>query len=239
MTTPNSPQEGNHLLNTLSETATQRLAPYLETVSLSQRQLLYQPRELMEYAYFPKQAMVSLLTVMEDGSTVETGLIGKEGVLGISIVLGESISSSQAIVQIPGEAFRIRAESLKAEFQLGSELQRLLLKYLYARYAQVSQSSACNTLHTLEERFARWLLSVQDSVELDELPLTQESIAEMLGVRRSSVTVAAGALQKAGIIRYARGRISILDRNALEASACECYGLVRQTFDLLLNKSAP
>jgi CRP-like cAMP-binding protein len=172
--------------------------------------------------------------MMQNGSTVEVGLVGNDGILGVPIFLADSISIYEANVQIPSSAVRIRADVLKSEFNRGGALQSVLLRYSQALLNQVSQGAACNRLHTLEERLARWLLTVRDRLESDELPLTQEFMSQMLGTRRSGVTVAAITLQQAGTIRYARGKITILNREGLEATSCECYGAVKGEFKRLL-----
>jgi CRP-like cAMP-binding protein len=228
-----SPQSANQLLTALSESEYESLAPHLETVSLRTGQILYESYELIEFVYFPNRAIVSLVAIMEDGATTEVGLIGKEGMVGLPVILGNNSSTSRAIVQIANSAVMLSADILKREFDRGGELQRLLLLYTQGLLTQVSQTAACNRQHVIEERLARWLLSVQDRIERDEFFLTQEMIAYMLGVRRSGVTVAANILQKAGMINYSRGRIHIRDRQALEATACECYRLVNQEFQRL------
>lgn len=219
----------------LSDTEFQNLAPHLELVSLSRSQVLYQPGEAITYVYFPHQAVVSLLSTMEDGSTIEVGLVGREGMAGIPVIMGGNITNHQAFVQVPGDAMRLKAEVLKAEFNRGSQLQILLLRYIQALLAQISQSVACNRFHTVEQRLARWILLVQDSTTSNQLPLTQEFLAQMLGTRRSSVTVAAGTLSQAGMISYSRGCITVLDREALEVTSCECYKVIKDTFAQSLN----
>ncbi|MEO1342189.1 MAG: Crp/Fnr family transcriptional regulator, partial [Cyanobacteria bacterium J06635_13] len=203
-------------------------------VHLTGGEILLEPHEPIEKIYFPQRAMISLVSIMMDGSTTEIGLIGNEGMIGLPAILGGDSTTSRTIVQVSGTALEISAEIIKQEFQRGERLQQLLLLYTQALLTQVSQSAACNRQHNIEERLARWLLSVQDCILQDELPLTQEFIANMLGTRRSGVTVAAGILQQAGIIRYSRGRITILDQEALEATACECYQLVQNEFMRLL-----
>jgi CRP-like cAMP-binding protein len=224
----------NQLLAALPRLEYQRLAPHLQPVSLSVGQILHEPGETIREVYFPNRAMISLVSMMEDGSTTEIGLVGNEGMVGLPVFLGGKFTTSLAIVQISDGAMKLDAEVLKEEFHRGGELQRRLLLYTQALLTQVSQSAACNRQHTIEERLARWLLSVQDRVQKDELPLTQEFIANMLGIRRSGVTVAATTLQRAGMIRYSRGKITILDQENLEATACECYRLVQSEFIRLL-----
>lgn len=224
----------NCLLAALPTEDYQRLSSHLETVELSLHQILYEQGEPIEYVYFPEQAIVSLVTVMEDGTTMEVSLIGKEGMVGIAAILGGYTTTTQAIVQVAARALRMSANALRTEFNRGGALQKLLLRYTQFLLAQVSQTAICNRLHPLEERFARWLLLVQDSIQSDELPLTQEFVAQMLGVRRSGITVAAGTLRQSGIIYYTRGRITVLNRRKLEATACECYRAIQNEYDVLL-----
>ena len=213
------------------------MAPYLEEVYLSSDRVLLEPGEPIREVYFPSSVTVSLVSIMSDGSTTEIGLVGNEGMVGLSVVLGSDRSPSRSIVQISGTALKLPARILKQQFQEGKSLQRLFLLYTQALLTQMSQSAACNRQHSIEKRLARWLLSVQDRVRSKDLPLTQESIANMLGTRRSAVTVAAGTLQKAGVIRYNRGKIIIVDRPSLEAAACECYSLIRNEYLRLLGSS--
>lgn len=224
----------NQLLRTLSSSAYSRLAPHLQTCNLDSSQIIYEANETIEFAYFPNRAMISLVSIMEDGATTEIGLIGNEGMVGLPIILGSPRSSSRAIVQVPGDSVKIGAKILQEAFKTSEELQNLLLLYTQAFLTQVSQTAACNRQHNIEERLARWLLSVHDCVLEDELPLTQEFVANMLGVRRSGVTIAANTLQNAGMIKYRRGRITILDHQALEATSCECYKVVQSEFIRLL-----
>lgn len=231
---PTARTAGNHLLAVLTEEVYQRLKPALEIVPLPQRQILYHPGEPMTEAYFPHQGMVSLVAVMAEEAKIDVGLIGSEGLVGLSPLLGDEITAYECIVQVEGNASRISMERLKAEWNRQGELQKLLLCYVQARLLQVSQWAACNRLHTLEERFAHWLLSVQDCVGTDHFCLTQEFIAEMLGTRRSGVTVAAGVLRQAGILDYQRGEITIRDRQGLAAVACECYKVTQRNFERLL-----
>jgi CRP-like cAMP-binding protein len=224
----------NQLLSALSTEKYQRLIPYLELVKLPLRQVLHEPGEKIEYVFFPTDAMISLVSIMQDGSTVEVSLVGKEGMVGIPVILGGNSTITQAVVQIAGSALRMQANVFKVEFDRGGELQFLLLCYIQALFTQVSQSAACNRLHSVEERLARWLLTVQDCLQTSEFPMTQEYIAQMLGSRRSGVTVAAGTLQQAGIISYRRGKIKILNQEDLENTACECYGIIKAETSRLL-----
>lgn len=223
----------NQLLAFLPQDEYQHLVPHLERVSLSLGQVLYEPGEMIEYVYFPKQAAVSLVSLLENGSTTEVGMVGKEGIVGYPVFLGGSSTTHRAIVQIAGTAVKINAKVLKTEFSRGGVLQKLLLLYIQALLTQISQTAVCNRHHSLEERLVRWLLTAQDCVPSKELCLTQEFIANMLGTRRPGVTVAAGRLQQAGIISYSRGKIIVLKREALEEAACECYGTVKREFNRL------
>lgn len=236
MSVPKDPLQPikNRLLAALPDEEYERLVPHLEPVSLPLNQVLYELGVPIEYVYFPQQGIVSLLSVLEDGSTVEAGLVGNDGMVGLPIILGGNKTSNRAFVQVAGNGMRMKAEQLRSEFKRGGVLQSLLLRYTQALLTQVSQGVACNRLHTIEERLARWLLTVQDRVESDQFPLTQEFIAQMLGTRRSGVTVAAGTLSKAGTIRYSRGKITILNQGDLEAISCECYGIIKAEFGRLL-----
>ena len=224
----------NRLLAALPAEDYQRLASHLEFVELSLHQVLYEQGEPIEYVYFPDRAIVSLVTVMEDGTTMEVSLVGQEGMVGIPAILGGYTTTTQAIVQVADRALRMSANALRTEFNRGGALQKLLLHYTQFLLAQVSQTAICNRLHPLEARFARWLLLVQDSIQSNELPLTQEFVAQMLGVRRSGITVAAGTLRQSGIIYYTRGRITVLNRQSLEATACECYRVIQKEYNVLL-----
>jgi CRP-like cAMP-binding protein len=227
-------QPTNSLLAVLPSEIYQELAPHLEEISLVAKEVLYEPGEVIQYAYFPIRSTLSLVTVLENGATVETGLVGHEGMLGIPILLGLPVSSCRAVVQIAGRAFRIEAAQLKMAFDLGGILQHRLLRYIQARLTQASQNAACSNQHPLEARLCRWLLSVQDSAQSQALAVTQETIAEMLGVRRSSVTVSARTLQQAGMIDYKRGRITIVNPEALEARSCECYSIIQRQFSWVM-----
>jgi len=225
----------NRLLAALPASEYERLAPHLQLVSLSLNQVLYEPNGPIKYVYFPNHSMVSLVSIMEDGSTIEVGLVGSEGMVGVPVILGGNITTTKAFVQVSGSALRMDADLLKSEFNRGGQLQILLLRYTQALLTQVSQSVACNRFHTIEERLARWMLLVGDAVKSDEFMLTQEFISQMLGTRRSGVTVAAGTLSQAGMLRYSRGKITILNREALQATSCECYGVIKDEFTRLLS----
>ncbi|MBD1875027.1 Crp/Fnr family transcriptional regulator [Nodosilinea sp. FACHB-131] len=224
----------NHLLAVLPAEVYERLAPHLELVSLTNYQSIYDFDEPISSVYFPHDSLISLVTSMEDGSTIEVSLVGRQGMAGILAILGGKTKSHRAYVQIPGQAMRTSAATLKAEFDRGGPLQTTLLRYCQALFSQAAQSIACNRFHSTEQRLARWLLLVRDCVQSDTFLLTQEFIGEMLGVPRSSVTVAAGNLSQPGIIRYTRGQVTILDGKALENCSCECYGAIRSEFTQLL-----
>ncbi|MBE9044823.1 Crp/Fnr family transcriptional regulator [Pleurocapsales cyanobacterium LEGE 10410] len=218
----------NRLLLALSDTEYQRLEPYVASVDLPLGMVLYEALEEIDTIYFPCDGLISLVSTLENGATTEIGLIGATGMVGLPVILGSGRSNHRAIVQVAGNVTKISAVILKQEFDRGGELQKILHRYIETRLNEVAQLAVCNCHHTIEERLARWLLTVQDLIQSDELPLTQEFIGNMLGVRRSSVTVSAGILQQAGLIRYSRGKITVLDRSNLEQTACECYELLRK-----------
>ncbi len=220
----------NRLLAKLPEIEYRRLEPYLSFASLSMGEICYEAAEKIDTVYFPDTALISLVSTLSDGFTSEVSLVGCTGMIGLPAVLGSGYTQHRAIVQVPGSTVKISALILKQEFDKGGELQKLLLGYVEDRLNEVAQLSICNRYHSIEERMARWLLMVQDLLQSDELPLTQEFIGQMLGVRRPGVTLTAGAFQRSGLIRYSRGRITILDREALEDIACECYQLFHQHF---------
>ncbi len=220
----------NRLLAALPEVEYQRLEPHLTSVSLPIGKVFYEASERIETVYFPKKALISLVSTLSNGSTTEISLVGGTGMIGLPVIFGNNYSHSRAIVQMADGAMKISALVLKREFDRGGELQKRLLIYADTRLKEVAQLAVCNRHHTIEERLARWLLTVRDLTQSNELPLTQEFIGDMLGVRRSGVTIAAGTLQKAGLIRYSRGTINILDNQALEDSACECYQLFHDNF---------
>lgn len=220
----------NRILAALPAREYQRLEPYLMPVSLDNGTVLYHADEPIDTVYFPDKAIISLVTTLETGITTEIGIVGRTGMVGLPVILGSGRSYNQAMVQLPNGVTKISAKVVKKEFDRGEELQRLLLLYTEARLKEVSQLVVCNRHHTIEERLARWLLMVQDLIQSNELALTQEFMGNMLGVRRSGVTIAAGVLQRAGMIRYARGKITILDRKALKDTACECYEVFHENY---------
>lgn len=213
----------------------ERLLPDLETVSMTLKQAIYRPNEPIEYVYFPNTGVISLLILMEDGSAVEVGTVGNEGMGGLPLFLGAERIPGLAISQVPGEAMRMKADVFKREVTPGSPLHYTLQRYTQTLFNQISQTAACNRLHSVEERCCRWLLMTHDRVGKNDFPLTQEFLSEMLGVRRASVSVVAATLQRAGFIRYSRGKITILDREGLESASCECYKIVKAEFERLLD----
>ncbi|HEX8749373.1 MAG TPA: Crp/Fnr family transcriptional regulator [Pyrinomonadaceae bacterium] len=229
------PPPQNKILAALPGKEYQRMLPRMTPVSLSTGETLYAIEDSIKHVYFPNQAVVSLVTHMEEGTSVEVGLIGSEGMVGLSVVMGDDVSQNHAIVQIADGAMRMTAAALRAELKRGGRLQSLLLRYSLILLKQVSQTAACNRNHNMGERLARWLLLCQDRVGGSELRLTQELLAQMLGTRRSRVSEAAIILQRAGLIRYSRGIISILDREGLEEFVCECYRAVKAELDRLLS----
>jgi len=221
------PKTTNDILSALPEDEYQRLLPSFRPVTLSLGQVVHESDERLEFIYFPITSILSLVYTTENGRTAEIGVIGNDGMLGVALVLGGNTMPHHAITQIAGRAIAVRANVVQNEFRLGNHLQHLILRYIQSLFTQVSQTAVCNRLHSMEQRLSRWLLLCQDRTRSTELQLTQELISQMLGGRRESVTVAAGHLQDAGIIQYARGHIRILDRGRLEAASCECYGVLR------------
>jgi CRP-like cAMP-binding protein len=230
---PNFPIK-NRLLAALPDEDYQRLVPDLEFVELPLRQTLYEAEEPIKHVYFVNEGITSIVYIMEDGSTLEVGMVGNEGMVGIPVFLGGGMTTTTAFVQIAGSAMRMKAVRLKAEFDLGGALQKHLLLYTQSLLTQISHAAVCNRVNRVEQRLARWLLTVADLTQSNEFPLTQEFIAHMLGVRRSGVTVAAGILSQAGMIRYSRGRITILNREDLEAISGENYTVIKRELSRLL-----
>jgi CRP-like cAMP-binding protein len=227
----------NRLLASLSREVQTQLLPKFNHVSLSRNQSLYVAEQPIDAVFFIESGMVSMVAQLEDGVQAEVGIIGCEGMVGTPLMHGVDASFTDAFMQIAGTALRMAASTFRQELAANEEFRMLLLRYGEACQAQISQTAACNGRHGLEQRLARWLLMAHDRVKDDELPLTQEFLAMMLGVHRPSITVTAGILQRAGLIRYASGRITILDRPSLEASSCECYGAVRQRVERLWGRS--
>lgn len=220
----------NRLLTALPENEYRRLEPYLTFASLPMGEICYEASEKIDTVYFPNTALISLVSTLSDGFTTEVSLVGCAGMVGLPVILGSGYSQHRAIVQVPGSISKVSALILKHEFEKGGELQKLLLGYVENRINEIAQLSICNRHHNIEQRMARWLLMVQDFVQSDEIPLTQEFIGQMLGVRRPAVTLTAGVFQRSGSIRYSRGKITIVDRQALEEVACECYQLFHKHF---------
>ena len=223
-------RSANRLLAALPASEYLRLEPYLSRVSLAAGTVFYEASEKIETVYFPNTALVSLVSTLKDGSTTEIAIVGGTGMVGLEVILGSSLSTNRAIVQISDSAIKISAIVLKQEFDRGGVLQQVLLSYTATRLSETAQLAVCNRHHTIEERLARWLLIVRDLTQSNKLPLTQEFISNMLGVNRSGVTIAAGILQRAGIISYSRGIITIIDSEMLESVACECYQLYYNHF---------
>ena len=228
----------NTLLASLPEDVWQRLLPELETVELPLGHVIYESGVALSHVYFPTTAIVSLLYVLENGSSAEIALVGNEGLVGISLIMGGESTPSRAVVQSAGVALRLNAHAIQQEFGRGGMVLTMLLRYTQALITQMSQTAVCNRLHSLDQQLCRWLLLSLDRLQTNELLMTQELIANMLGVRREGVTESAMKLQRAGLIRYTRGHIVVLDRPALEHRACECYAVVKQECDRLLPRPA-
>jgi len=224
----------NHLLDALPASDLGRIASHLELIPMNLGDVLYESGAKLRHVYFPTTCIISLLYVMEDGASVEIAILGNEGILGISLFMGGNTTPSRAIVQSAGHAFRLTADLLRDEFERYGPTMHLLLRYTQALITQMAQTAVCNRHHSVDQQLCRWLLLSLDRLSSNELSMTQELIANMLGVRREGVTEAAGKLQGAGLIHYHRGRITVLDRLGLEARSCECYQVVKAEFDRLL-----
>ncbi|MDP2075220.1 Crp/Fnr family transcriptional regulator [Hydrogenophaga sp.] len=233
MTQPDSPLQ-NQLLASLPEAEWERWKPQLELVDLPLGKVLHESGGVMTHVYFPTNAIVSLLYVLENGASAEIAVVGHEGVVGIAIFMGGGSTPSRAVVQSAGMGYRLRAEAIRGEFERAGPVMHLMLRYTQALITQMSQTAVCNRHHSLDQQLCRWLLLSLDRLPGNELVMTQELIANMLGVRREGVTEAALKLQAAGLIRYARGHISVLDRPGLEHRTCECYRVVKMEYDRLL-----
>ena len=232
---PKPPDPGkNHLLTALPADAFGRLITHLEPVSMPLGSSIYESGSQLQHVYFPTTSIVSLLYVLENGASAEIAIVGNEGIVGIALFMGGDTTPSRAVVQSAGEGYRVSAAILKGEFHRGGQLMQLLLRYTQALITQMCQTAVCNRHHSVEQQLCRWLLLSLDRLSSIELVMTQELIANMLGVRREGVTEAAGNLQRAGLIRYSRGRITVLDRPGVERSVCECYAVVKKEFDRLL-----
>ena len=234
MPTTHSPSQ-NHLLAALPQAEFARVSPHLELVPMPLGEALYESGSRLQHVYFPTTSIVSLLYVLEDGASAEIAVVGNEGILGISLFMGGETTPSRAVVQSAGYAYRLKAQVLKQEFNRAGPMLHLLLRYTQALITQMTQTAVCNRHHSVDQQLCRWLLLSIDRLPSDELVMTQELIANMLGVRREGVTEAAGKLQRAGLIRYRRGRIDVLDRPGLERAVCECYAVVKREFDRLIS----
>ncbi|MBF2025826.1 MAG: Crp/Fnr family transcriptional regulator [Oscillatoriales cyanobacterium C42_A2020_001] len=225
----------NRILAALPIAEYDQLLPYLTITQLTSDTVLYKPEELISAVYFPTTAVISIVGSTQEGSSTEIGMIGSEGMVGLPAFFGVAIHPYQVICQLPGEALKLPVEILRDALTYSSSLYRILLRYSYAYLVQLAQSAICNRFHPLEERLCRWLLVAQDRARRDQLQFTQEFLAQMIGARRVAVGLTANTLQSAGLIRYHRGQITILDRSGLEGSACECYQVVRKEFDAFLD----
>ncbi|QKR82766.1 Crp/Fnr family transcriptional regulator [Pseudomonas aeruginosa] len=233
MTNDVSPLQ-NHLLAALTQEIQERLIPHLERVTLPLGKVLYESGDALRHVYFPTDAIVSLLYVMEDGASAEISVVGNEGLIGVAVFMGGESTPSRAIVQSAGHAYRLPGQKLKDEFNRHGEMLQLMLRYTQALITQMAQTAVCNRHHSIDQQLCRWLLLSLDRLPSNQLSMTQELIANMLGVRREGVTEAAGKLQKLGVIKYSRGHITVLDRPQLEALCCECYAVVKRATDRLL-----
>jgi CRP-like cAMP-binding protein len=238
MSTPHTPQQ-NHLLAALPAAEFQHFAPHLELVPMPLGEALYESGGRLHHVYFPTTSIVSLLYVMVDGSSAEIAVVGNEGILGISLFMGGETTPSRAVVQSAGYGYRLRSQLLKQAFDRGGPVMHLLLRYTQALITQMAQTAVCNRHHSVEQQLCRWLLLSLDRLSSNELAMTQELMANMLGVRREGVTLAAGKLQEQGVIRYSRGHITVLDRPRLEQEVCECYAVVKKEVDRLLSDYSP
>jgi CRP-like cAMP-binding protein len=231
----NTPESrNNHLLAALPTAEWERWLPQLERVEMPLGQVLYESGTTLSHVYFPLTAIVSLLYVMENGASAEIAVVGNEGIVGISLFMGGESTPSRAVVQSAGHGVRLKAQTMKDEFNRAGPVLHLLLRYTQALITQMAQTAVCNRHHSLDQQLCRWLLLSMDRLQGNDLVMTQELIANMLGVRREGVTEAALSLQKVGLIRYARGHISVLDRAGLEQRTCECYAVVKKEYDRLL-----
>ncbi len=224
----------NHLLGALDESEREHLFSHLELVPMRLGEVIYESGSPLEHVYFPTNCIISLLYVMEDGASAEIAIVGCEGMVGVALFMGGESTPSRAVVQSAGHAYRLSGKLVKEEFIRAGAMQHLLLRYTQALLTQMAQTAVCNRHHSVDQQLCRWLLLSLDRLASNDLTMTQELIANMLGVRREGVTEAAGKLQAAGLIRYSRGHISVLDRPRLEARVCECYAVVKKEFDRLL-----
>lgn len=226
----------NHLLAALPEDEFARVKSKLEPISSKLGEVLYESGDKMDYAYFPTTAIISMLYVMENGSTAEIGVVGNDGLVGNALFMGGNTTTSRAIIQSAGENFRMSAKDIKAEFALGGMFQQMLLRFTQALMTQISQTAVCNRLHSVEQQLCRWLLLSHDRLNSDVLTMTHDLISNMLGVRREGVTLAAQKLAKKKLIKNIRGTIEVIDRQGLEEAACECYEVVNDEYNRLLGR---
>jgi CRP-like cAMP-binding protein len=227
------PQQ-NHILDALPQPERERLFPYLKLVGLPLGKALYESGDMLRHIYFPTDAIISLLYVLKDGASAEIAVVGNDGAIGVALFMGGETTTNRAIVQSAGSAYQMTGARLKEEFERHGELLHVLLRYTQALITQMAQTAVCNRHHSVDQQLCRWLLLSLDRLSSDTLTMTQELIANMLGVRREGVTEAAGKLQKVGVIKYSRGQITVLDRPRLEQLCCECYGVVKTETDRLL-----
>ena len=238
MTGSHDPRQ-NYLLAALTAPERERLYPHLQLVQMPLGKVLYESGDVLRHVYFPIDSIVSLLYVLADGASAEISVVGNEGLIGIALFMGGETTPSRAIVQSAGHAYRLIGQQLKEEFHRSGQMQLLLLRYTQALITQMAQTAVCNRHHSVDQQLCRWLLLSLDRLSSNQLTMTQELIANMLGVRREGVTEAAGTLHKLGVIRYARGQITVLDRPKLEALCCECYAVVKKESDRLLPHPTP
>jgi CRP-like cAMP-binding protein len=229
MTQP--PRPANQILSALPHEEFERLRPKLREVTFKLGDVIYAPEEPIEAVYFINSGIVSWLAALENGNTVEAAVIGSEGLAGVSVLLGAQSTPNQALTQAEVSALQISSKDLTTEFRKNGELNRIVLRFVHSMFTQVAQTAACNRLHTLDQRLARWLLMTHDRTDGDAFPVTQDFLSHMLGVRRAGVSVAATSLRQMGLIEYRRGNIHVLDRKGLEALSCECYGIVKQEYE--------
>lgn len=234
MPTPAHQPQQNHLFAALPNVARERVFPHLELVEMPLGRVIYESGDHLQHVFFPTDSIISLLYVMEDGASAEIAVVGYEGMVGIALFMGGETTPNRAVVQSAGHAYRLSGSLLKKEFARSGSMQMLLLRYTQALLTQMAQTAVCNRHHSVEQQLCRWLLMSLDRVGSNVLTMTQELIANMLGVRREGVTEAAGHLQERGLIKYSRGRIEVLDRPRLEEATCECYEVVKREFDRLL-----
>ena len=232
---PESDPRDNHILGALPNEERDRLFPHLSFVSMPLGKVLYESGETLKHIYFPTDSIVSLLYVMKDGASAEIAVVGNEGAIGVALFMGGETTPSRAIVQSAGSAYRLEGKRLKVEFNRHGQMLHVLLRYTQSLITQMAQTAVCNRHHSVNQQLCRWLLLSLDRLQSNELKMTQELIANMLGVRREGVTTAAGELQKAGVIRYSRGKITVIDRAKLEQLSCECYSVVKKETDRLLS----